>query len=261
MLRKISKLTCASAALLFCTSVPVFAAGLNMSGSKYRNCITQVDIDARAAFNHANRWFEEGGGQAARHCQALALSALGQYDSAARLFDTLGEREDTGDAVLRAEILAQAGHAWMLQRRYESAIASFSSGIALAENRPGLQSRLLLDRGLAYYESHKFDTAINDVNTILSVLPEYADAFVLRAKCQQKKQAYRQAYQDLELALTIDDGHIEALMERGYMHREILDFVRARADWEKIVRLAPETSSAAIARSELSKLSIRDQKD
>ena len=64
--------------------------------------------DPNTAFEAALAWQELGGGEAARHCSAVALIGLGQYGQAATRLEDLAKAMKAADGPSRAAILGQA---------------------------------------------------------------------------------------------------------------------------------------------------------
>src|SRR5258708_13928239 len=93
-------------------SLAVLAAGVLCAGlaraapadrdREYGDCLRQVDKDAAAAFETSNSWAERGGGYAARHCGALALFRMGQYEQAAMRLEQLASDMTPGQGRLPA---------------------------------------------------------------------------------------------------------------------------------------------------------------
>src|SRR5947208_2653315 len=81
--------------------------------AEYAACLRQVEQDPASAFATANSWAERGGGHPARHCGALALLKLKDYERAATSLEQLAADMTRGDGDLAAEALAQAGQAWL----------------------------------------------------------------------------------------------------------------------------------------------------
>src|SRR5262252_852357 len=98
---------------------------------RYDRCLKLAHDDADTAYEQALGWHDAGGGPAAVHCSAVALFQLKHFGEAAFKFDQLARARDTGDADLRADLLDQAGNAWLLAGQPENAEASFAAAINL----------------------------------------------------------------------------------------------------------------------------------
>ena len=58
-------------------------------------------------------WRGEDGGAPAWHCAGLSLMALGYHAEAGAVFERMAEEMAADRAALRAEVLGQAGQAWL----------------------------------------------------------------------------------------------------------------------------------------------------
>ena len=62
---------------------------------------------------------------------------------------------------------------------------------------------------------------------------------------------------DTDAALARDPAHPEALLERGILKRLAGDKDGARADWIKLLEVAPKTAAADAARANLEKMDVK----
>jgi len=64
--------------------VSAYSADLTAEFDKrHENCIEAIAKDADTAYENAMIWRDEGGGRRAKHCEAMALFAVGQKEEAA----------------------------------------------------------------------------------------------------------------------------------------------------------------------------------
>ncbi len=220
---------------------------------EYGDCLRQVDKDAAQAFEMANSWAERGGGFPARHCAALALLKLGQYDQAATRLEQLGADMTHGEGDLTADALAQAAQAWLMARKPDRAHAALTAALKL---RPR-DVDLLIDRSIALAEAKNYWEAIDDLNRALEIAPKRADAYVLRASAYRYVDSLELAAENLAEALALDPRNPDALAERGIVRRLSHDDNGARQDWLTVLRSAPDSPAADIARDNLAKLDVK----
>ncbi len=220
---------------------------------EYGDCLRQIERDAAGAFETANSWAERGGGFAARHCGALALLKLGQYDQAATRLEQLATDMTRGEGDLTADALAQAAQAWMMARKPDRAYAALTTAIKL---RPR-DVDLLIDRAIALAEAKNYWEAIDDLNHALEINPKRADAHVLRGSAYRYVDSLELAAEDLAAALAIDPRNPDALAERGIVRRLTNDPNGARQDWLTVLRSAPDSPAADVARENLAKLDVK----
>jgi tetratricopeptide (TPR) repeat protein len=219
----------------------------------YADCLRAVDKDPAQAFETANSWAERGGGYPARHCGALALLKMGQYDQAAMRLEQLATDMARGEGNLSAEALAQAGEAWLLARKPDRAFAAQTAALKL---RPR-DVDLLIDRAITLADVKNYWEAIDDLNHALELDPRRADAHVLRASAYRYVDSPEMAAEDVAAALALDPRNLDALAERGIVKRLNNDPAGARQDWLTVLRAAPDSPAADIARDNLAKLDVK----
>ncbi|MEJ0072190.1 MAG: hypothetical protein WDO24_29650 [Pseudomonadota bacterium] len=219
----------------------------------YADCLRQVDKDAAAAFETANTWAERGGGYPARHCGALALMKLEQYEQAAMRLEQLAADMARGEGSLSAEALGQAGQAWLLARKPERAYAAQSAALKLQPR----DVDLLIDRAITLAEAKNYWESIDDLNHALEIDRRRADAYVLRAVAYRYVDSLELAGEDLAAALALEPRNLDALAERGIVKRLSNDPSGARQDWLTVLRAAPDGPAAEVARDNLAKLDVK----
>jgi tetratricopeptide (TPR) repeat protein len=256
--------TALAAALTAAIAVGAGAAESGGSGGgsggreRYASCMALAATEPAAAAARAESWQAEGGGFPARHCAAASLEAGERFAEAAAMLVALAADMEmaAADGVsglapgLRIDILAQAGAAWLNAGDPEQARAAFGKALA---GRPG-DTALRLQRGLARaLLGHYFD-AVDDFNAALDADPENIDALVLRATAYRRLGSIELAFADLEQALTLLPEHPDALLEHGIVQHLRDDDESARDDWRRLIRAAPDSAAAQVARENLENL-------
>ena len=202
------------------------------------------------ALKLARNWDAKGGGQAAQHCAAVSLIALGRHVEAGQRLEALADTMPANAVAPRARIFTQAGRAWLLAGEGGKAGRAFSRALSLT---PG-DVELLIDRSIARATSGQYWEAIDDLNQALDLAPDRADVLVLRGSAYRFLEATDLAADDLERALELDPDNPDGLLERGILRRLGGDAAGARADWTRILETAGDTPAAQAARSNLKKL-------
>jgi tetratricopeptide (TPR) repeat protein len=236
-------------------------APTNNDAGAYDSCINLSNTQPRRALIEAEGWAKQGGGAPARHCRALALFAMGRYDEAGRALEVLAaeldqpgtRRDPAGRERLGREANTQAGHAWLLAGQPTKASDAFSRAIALS---PG-DVELLIDRSIALIAAERPFDAIDDLNRANEIAPERADVLALRSGAYRRVGTLDLARDDAARALALDPDNPEALLESGVILRALGDETAARAAWQKIITLAPESAAAGAARANLSGIQTR----
>lgn len=211
-------------------------------GPHYERCLEMLQRDPDGARRMADAWLLADGGEAARHCAALALLALGEAQRAADRLEDLATRSTAAPAA-RAGVFAQAGQAWMMADQPDRAFAAATMGLTIAPD----DVELLLDRAIALGMLGRYAEATEDLDRVLALDPQRAAAWVLRAAAQRNLGAFAQAERDVAHALALAPGNAEALLERGTLRRLGGDVQGARSDWERAIALAPGSPAAEAA--------------
>jgi tetratricopeptide (TPR) repeat protein len=220
---------------------------------EYRNCFILARQKPEEGWEQAIAWQSLGGGEPARHCAAVALIALGKYEEAAQRLETLAGESRRVEAV-RAEMLAQAGQAWLLAGRPERALAAQDTALQLMPGQPDL----LLDKAVTLAQAHHYKEAVAVLSDVLKRQPNRVEAMVLRASAHRYLDQAALAKDDVARALVLDPEFPDALLERGMLRRLDDDRLGARQDWLKVLELsAPDAPAADAARNNIEMMDVR----
>ena len=172
-------------------------------------------------------------------------------DAAARL-ETLAV-ESHRPANVRAEMLAQAGQAWVLAGNYDRADADQRSALKLVPGAP----ELLLDHSVTLAQVHHYQEAVDELSDLLKRQPNRVEAQVLRATAYRFLDNMVGAKADIDRALELDPGFPDALVERGILRRLSGDDTGAREDWLKVVQTLATGPALAEAQRNLELLDVK----
>ena len=233
---------------------PALAQSLGLDhAAEYRACMELTQTVPDDAFESALAWADQGGGDAAEHCAAVALISLGHYEQAGQRLEQLAANLKSDYLHLRGEILAQAGQAWLLAGQLDRAHAAQSAALELEPDSVDL----LLDRSVTLGAAANYWEAIDDLNRAAELAPQRADILVYRASAYRFVDALDLAREDVEQALVLAPDHPEALLERGNLNRLTGDDAAARADWVRVTVLAEGTPTADAAQANLERLDVK----
>lgn len=232
---------------LFGAEAALAAVQARQKVTSYDSCLALEQHDPAHASSAAGAWANTGGGAAALHCEALALSALKRFPEAARTLERAAAEAGGTNPMLRAALLDQAGNAWLLAGNPAKAEAALSETLALSPRNEDY----LFDRARARGEAKDWTGAIEDLTAVIAIDPERADVFVLRASALHAQGKTNQARADIAHALAVYPAYPEALVERGTMKLEEGDRAGARADWQQAAREAPDSDAGTAARARL----------
>jgi len=208
----------------------------------YDHCVALVAEDAEAGLSYARNW-QIGlpdGSLAARHCEALALTALGRHHEAAVALSEVALTMDDPSRNIprdaRAQAYAQAADAWSLAGDYPKALTAINQALAL-----DAEADYLMTRANIHALAKEWDDVRIDTGNILAELPTDADALALRATAYRNLGAVDAALADASRAVEIAPHHLSALLERGRDRAAKHDLAGARTDWEQVVAFAKKT--------------------
>ena len=221
----------------------------------YDRCMKLARENPAAARDLAADWQKRGGAHPADHCFAVALIGLKQYREAATRLEALAQAMIHAPPALRAEVLGQAGQAWLLAGDPMRAYAA--EGTAL-ELRPD-DADLLTDRAEAAGSAGWFDKAVADLDRVLKTNPSRVDALVYRASANRALDRLDPALADIDTALKLAPDSVEALLERGNIRRLKGDLPGARQDWLRVAKLAPGSAEEAAAKANIARLDVKDE--
>ncbi|MCR6645307.1 MAG: hypothetical protein NVV62_12820 [Terricaulis sp.] len=117
-----------------------------VEGSRFEQCVTQIEADAPAAYETAMSWAAEGQSVNAYRCAAMALIDMERYQEGARRLESLARAISSNNNGVQAELFSQAGNAYLLARLPANARAAFSQAMAAIGNDPAQMPDLLIDR-------------------------------------------------------------------------------------------------------------------
>ena len=208
---------------------------------RYNECMALARTEPLKALPSAERWHQQGGGLAARHCVATAMFNAGRYTQAAAQFESIARDMGRERPGLRAELWAQAGQAFVEAGAIEKAIEAQSRALELKSQ----DADLWLDRGISFGLQRAWPRAISDFDRALAIRRDDIEILVLRAAAWRHAGNPAKALEDASRALKAAPGHSEALLERGFAYLARGDRASANLDFSSVLRLVPPGSSAA----------------
>jgi tetratricopeptide (TPR) repeat protein len=221
---------------------------------QYRHCVTLARQKPDEGWEEALAWSSLGGGEPARHCGAIALIGLRQFDEGAKRLEELAATSHA-DVKLRAAMLAQAGQAWLLADNPERANAAQSEALKLVPGAPDL----LVDRAQSFAAAKNYREALADLNQALQTTPDRVDALTFRATAKRFLDDRTGAEIDVARALKVDPLYQDAWLEQGILKRLSSDDAGARQAWLKVLDIAPSSAAADMARRNIELLDVKDQ--
>lgn len=213
-------------------------------------CVAFAQAHPKDGLERAKTWREQGGGFYADHCIAMALFQLHDFAQAAQIFEQLATATLGAPPQQRAQMLDQAGQAWLAARQPAQAKAAFDAAIALN----GDNADLRIDRAEAFADMQQYWDAIDDLNRATEIAPERAEAYIYRGSAYRHVDSRDLALDDVQHGLSLSPNSTMGLLERGILRRLAGDIAGARQDWQRVVELAPDSAEGSAAAVNLANL-------
>lgn len=247
---------CAVALLAALAALPEAAA--QDVDRDYAACMRRARVNPMQAFESAQIWEGQGGGHPARHCEAVALIGLGHFpDAAVRLQALAADLPANAPPAQRAELLAQAGQAWMQADRPEAAEKAQTAALDLLADQPRAAVETRIDRAMLRALTGRYAQAVEDLEAALAADPQNVSALALRGSGLRQLGRTAEAMADLDRALRLDSTNPEALLERGILKRQAGDLAGARADWLRLIERHEGTPAADAAQRNLEGMDVK----
>jgi tetratricopeptide (TPR) repeat protein len=99
-------------------------------------------------------------------------------------------------------------------------------------------------RGVAYYQSGEYETALQDIEQAIRIYPKLAKAYYNRGIVDRAKGDLDKALADFSDAIRLDPKYVMSLNNRGLVYDAKGDYDRAIADFNEAIRLDPKYAFA-----------------
>lgn len=218
---------------------------------KYQACIASINEEDENAIVTAKKWYVEGGGAAAQHCEAMALYEQQRFDEAADLLETVADKVSQGNGVgafatknktlLSAQLRYLAGKAWRASDKLEKAFTIYTTALLTLDEQPSLKYDFYIERGLVQLDRKEFRRAVDDFSYALELDDERIDAFLYRAETFRNMQQHLEARLDINQGLSIDPNQPDLLFESGVNYRMLRQDVKAKNEWQKLIDKFPNS--------------------
>ncbi|KAL0490920.1 TPR repeat-containing protein [Acrasis kona] len=176
---------------------------------------------------------EDENNVALRIDKATALTALGSYEEAIKLFDE--SLQMFPDQYNKSQIYVNKGTSYHRLRQLNEAIDCFNKSIQLNPENPVLYDKRLM----SYLALQSYDDALRNVDKAIEILPT-AKRFTMKAIVLREAGRIDECLGSIEEALCIDENDVKALVEKAKTLCEIKNFKDALPITEKVINLVPE---------------------
>ncbi len=221
---------------------------------RFNDCVDLAIDNPVAAIAEANRWRIEGGRYLARHCLAFAYAEQARWPLATTTFvEAAREAEVAGDE-RTANFWAQAGNAALADGQALQAIEHFNAALVQGSLEGLQKGEVHLDRARAYVAQGNYEAAKADFVLVHQLVPQDPLGWLLSATLARRMGELQLATNDIAKAAELAGGDPEVALEAGNIAYEAGDVLNAKANWEKAVRISPESPPGKAAATYLSQL-------
>lgn len=251
--------------ILFCLA-PLLLAARGPEHQRYEECVALVRQNSAAAFSEGLAWLDQGGGVAARHCTALALSAMGKDEAAGDMFLEAAETAAGGQGIslrgmmvtpeLISSLYAQAGNSFILARLPERAIDPLGKALDRLLIGSPAAADINIDRARALALTGDLEAAFTDLTVAIGIKPKDTDALLYRASAARQTKRYAIAKVDLENLIALRPDLAQAWLERGQLAMAMDKRELARQSFARVLELEAQGPMAEAARYLLESLAL-----
>lgn len=185
--------------------------------ARFERCVALIDQDADSAYEEAMAWAAETHSIGAHRCAAMALIAQNRAEEGARRLETLVVSINPERTGVRAELLSQAGNAWLLARDAARAVSAFTRAIATVQSDPAQLPDLLIDRARAYAMERDWRHSEEDLSQALDIRADEALALRLRAAARMHQNSFDLAEADAQRAATLEPDNVDNYLILGHI--------------------------------------------
>lgn len=219
---------------------------------RYQGCIAAIPTNAREAEDFAIQWRARGGGLPARHCQAMAQLEQERFAEAAATLVEGARAAEVEKSPLAADFWGQAGNAAILAGDNKMALTCLDTAIVQAGNLSAVRTAgFHIDRARVHAESNHPDAARADLDKALELTPEDPLAWTLSAALARRAGDPGRATRDIARASELAPSDPDVVFEQGNIAAANGDLSSARRVWQQVVKAAPLTEAAELAKKAL----------
>lgn len=216
-----------------------------------QRCLADVRADAEKAVATANEWRLRGGGLLARQCLGLAYSSLGRWAEAGAAFEQAASEAEVKQDPRQADLLVQAGNAWLAAGDGARARKALDSALSIASLPEELRGEVHLDRARAAVMAGDVGGARMDIDKALTLVPRDPFGWYLSAALARREGRLERARADIAKAVELGGDDASVLLEAGNIAGVSGDVPGARGFYARAVRAAPESDAGKAAEAAL----------
>lgn len=232
---------------------------INATSAWLQTCLDQLAEDPARAHTMAQiRRSETKGADRvlANHCLGTAASELGLWQDARTAFLAARDETPSDETRTRARFAALAGNAALAGGDAEGALTLLTTAEADARTAgfAPLEAIAATDRARALVALSRGEDALGALEAATTLAPERAEGWLLKATLLRRLDRLPEAQTAIERAALLTPGDPDIGLEAGVIAVLAGREDAARASWQSVVALAPESPAAATAKDYLAQL-------
>lgn len=232
---------------------------LNATSAWLESCLDQLAEDPARAHTMAQIRRSETTGVdrvLANHCLGTAATELGLWDDARAAFLAAHDETPEGEARTRARFSALAGNAALAGGDAAGALTLLSEAAdeARAAGSAPLQALAAIDTARALVSLGRAEEALASLDTATRLAPESSEGWLLKATLLRRLDRLGLAQEAIEAAAKLAPANPEIGLEAGVIAVLSGRDEAARASWQSVLELAPDSLAAATAKDYLAQL-------
>lgn len=226
---------------------------------RLRVCMDEARTDPATAIASASAWLGEARGDEAslpQQCLGFAYVSLLRWEAAEQAFIAAREARPPEDHAARARLGAMAGNAALAAEDFLDAAVLMAAAQTDAE-AAGLNEvagTIAADRARALVRSGREEEASEVLAGAQISAPQVPVVWLLSATLARRQGALAKAQGLIETAAALAPQDAEIGLEAGLIAAQANDDSAARAAWNSVLALAPDSQLSATARTYLARL-------
>ncbi len=232
---------------------------MNATSAWLQRCLDQLAEDPARAHTMAQiRRSETKGADRvlANHCLGTAASELGLWQDARTAFLAARDETPSDETRTRARFAALAGNAALAGGDAEGALdlLTQAQNDARAARSSPLEAIAAIDRARALVALSRGEDALGALEAATTLAPERAEGWLLKATLLRRLDRLSDAQTAIERAALLTPGDPDIGLEAGVIAILAGRDDAARASWQSVLALAPESPAAVTAKDYLAQL-------
>lgn len=232
-------------------AAPTATAPTDFEETQYRECVTLAERDPESAITIATSWSNLKPSFLAKACHGLALA---NEERTALALDMLAEAAQGAEAAgdkRASRFWAQAGNAAYLEGLNDSALIALEKAVALRSLNEKQRSEVEIDRALVFHTLERYTESAAALANARALAPENGIAWLLSATLSRSSGDLVQAYEQIKTAAALLPSDPEVALEAGNIAAAAGDDAAARAQWQQVIRIGPQSPQAVTAKLRL----------